>query len=444
MASADYRTALKNGIDAARSGSRMMARLHLLKAADFAPDEVACHLWLAWVAETPADALTHLEDALARNPRHSLARVGRLWTRLMAEFDAGHDSADVDVGELAESSASGAAPTASPTSAPTMRLSATQRLSDLPGNEKKTPTAAAEPEKQPPLDLTRTVRMDLVQRERPGDMDDLAQTCLFPPSTANPPTDAPQPPSEASSPPDAPTGLDEPIGSATIRLDRQAVKRALAETVIAEMTSPERSTHSAVAGDAPSAAAREVASIAAAAEGIDASAAESAAGCSDAAQSALKLAARVDEYTEPPNIALSPDAVQTPPPVASPANGPRVLVVDDSPTVRKLVASTLESRGYRVVGVASGYEAVEVLSQTTPDALVIEVDLPRLDGLHLCKLLRTQEATRATPVIILTRRSGTMDRMRGKMVGATAYLTKPFRSAALLEELESCCPGAAN
>lgn len=460
MAGADYQTALKNGIDAARSGSRMMARLHLLKAADLAPDEVAAHLWLAWVAETPADALAHLDEALARNSRHALARLGRLWTSMMAEFKATRDYADVDLGELATPSvaaptgdprtacAASAASTAPAASAKTIRFSTTQRMSELDeAKQHGSPSASAaaleaEAEYQGPLDLKRTVQIDLVRRERPEDADDsrASQTQLI-----RRPAEKEQTPTATE--PAAPTSLDEPVGPATIRLDPKAVKRALAETVIAEMTSPDCSTHS-------------PAQIVAAAEdcayqGESQPAANSTeprsepnarAGDNTRPPAATADAGpRVDAYTEPPRIALSPDNLEaaTASIAPSPA-GPRVLVVDDSPTVRKLVSTTLESRGYRVAGVASGYEAIEVLSQTIPDALVIEVDLPRLDGLHLCKLLRTQEATRNTPVIFLTRRNGTIDRMRGKMVGATAYLTKPFRSTVLLEELAACCPVAAD
>lgn len=456
MAADDYEIALRNGIDAARSGSRMMARLHLLKAADFAPDAVAAHLWLAWVAETPADALAHLEDALSRNPRHALTRVGRLWAKLMAEFDPAADYADVELGDLAPSPPASAAPVEA-TSAKTIRFSTTQRLSELAeapaGASDDADAKPAQPKpalgrtnarhpaspaaEEPPLDLRRTARIDLVQRERPEDAaqdPSLAETCLFSASSKESPAgDATERSPSSGAVPTMTSLVDQPAGSGTIPIDPQAVKRALAESVIAEMTEPDRSRQSAMQSESAAATHDDIGGSAAGPVGAP---------CAAASLGATPHpSSRIDAYTEPPQPALSPDAVETAAAsINPPSSGPRVLVVDDSPTVRKFVSSTLESRGYRVAGVASGYEAIEVLSQTIPDALVIEVDLPRLDGLHLCKLLRTQEATRETPVIFLTRRNGTMDRMRGKMVGATAYLTKPFRSAALLEELATCCP----
>ncbi|RIK82580.1 MAG: hypothetical protein DCC68_06105 [Planctomycetota bacterium] len=459
MASADYQTALKNGIDAARSGSRMMARLHLLKAADLAPQDVAAPLWLAWVAETPADALAHLDEALSRQGDHRLARLGRLWTQLMQEFDPSRDYSQCDLGYLRD--ARGESP-AGQTTAPNVEqvddVAQTQRLSGLTiveRREKKprhaddandsqasAPPGGSEPERHAPLeplDLTRTVRMDLLQRERPDETDEPspALTCVFSPKQTAPQTtpqdnvaDEPAP-SPAAGEPSTTQGVhDELPSTGTIRLDPNAVKRALAETVIAEMISPE------YAAPVPGAVGEGAAEDTAEPE-HDAQQVAAAASISDSGTAPP----RFDAYTEPPKAALSPDdRARDNDNAAQPANGPRVLIVDDSPTVRKLVTATLEAQGYRVACAASGYEAVEILAHATPDALVIEVDLPRLDGLHLCKLLRSNDATRQTPVIFLTRRNGTMDRMRGKMVGATAYLTKPFRSLALIEEMTACCP----
>jgi twitching motility two-component system response regulator PilG len=447
MAHADYQTALKNGIDAARSGSRMMARLHLLKAADLAPDDVAAHLWLAWVAETPADALSHFDEALARQPKHALTRLGRIWTQVMAEFDSAKDYAAYDF------SAVGGAPAVSPRDSHVAEdMSKTQRLGGLTLVEKLRKSSPPETHSSPQaeatkthapaaqqandqLDIRQTVRMDLIRRQRPDEDQEPspALTCLIPTKSIR----------ESAAETNAPSNVvgvnDELPKSGTVRVDPNAVRRALAESVIAEMTEPDRGTHT--AGGSQDAV--PVVEAADAAANVLASSGGWAVNEADAPPEVAR-GSRIDEYTEPPVAAISPDMVdhnterhnvhvQT-------LTGPRVLVVDDSPTVRKLVAATLEAQGYRVACVSSGYEAVEVLAHTTPDALVIEVDLPRLDGLHLCKLLRSQEATKHMPVIFLTRRSGTMDRMRGKMVGATGYLTKPFRSIALIDEMASCCP----
>jgi twitching motility two-component system response regulator PilG len=444
MAHADYPTALKNGIDAARSGSRMMARLHLLKAADLAPEDVAAHLWLAWVAETPADALIHLDEALARQPKHALTRLGRIWTQLMAEFDPAKDYANYDFSALGAST-SAAAPRDSHVAedmSKTQRVGMTivEKLRKLSPPKATSVAAQTSPTLafNPPadnakVDIRQTVRMDLIRRERPeeDDAQDPAMTCLIPLKSNKPAPDA-SVPSNAIDP------NDELPKSGTVRVDPNAVRRALAESVIAEMTEPDRGTHTAGGSDdaTPTVDPNEVLASAAAVLSPEPEI------VSVAVREETVTSPRIDQYTEAPTPAISPDIVEPQPAGrnAPPSTGPRVLVVDDSPTVRKLVSATLEGQGYRVASVSSGYEAVEVLAHTTPDALVIEVDLPRLDGLHLCKLLRSQDATKHTPVIFLTRRSGTMDRMRGKMVGATAYLTKPFRSVALIDEILACCP----
>jgi twitching motility two-component system response regulator PilG len=364
-----------------------------------------------------------------------LAQVGRLWTKLMSEFDQTKDYAHCDVSGLSS---------AAPSVAAAARVATAPAATPVPARPvSPSVSPSASPFGDGPLDLTRTVRMDLVRRPRGDEVDDQsgepspALTCILPSGGLN----AAKPgsfSSSADSEPNNSVGVDEEIKPGTIRVDPNAVKRALAESVIAELTTVEgnadgEGTNAVDSSlvDAANAVASEAASLNATANTL-----------ATPVDQSPNDRPPIDEYTEPPVPALSPDLVdeEFTRPDSPPLTGPRVLVVDDSPTVRKLVASTLESRGYRVACCASGYEAVEILSQATPDALVIEVDLPRLDGLHLCKLLRSQDATRNTPVIFLTRRSGTMDRMRGKMVGATAYLTKPFRSVALIEELSTCCP----
>lgn len=116
--------------------------------------------------------------------------------------------------------------------------------------------------------------------------------------------------------------------------------------------------------------------------------------------------------------------------------GKTVLVVDDSPTVRKLVAMTLEKRGFTVVSAFDGVAAIKEIATHNPDLILMDVTMPRLDGYQLCKLVKKHEATRHIPVIMLSGKDGMFDRLRGRLVGCSGYISKPFVPEALVETVE--------
>lgn len=119
------------------------------------------------------------------------------------------------------------------------------------------------------------------------------------------------------------------------------------------------------------------------------------------------------------------------PPGPEETSRPRVLVVDDSATVRRLVTLALERLGCEVVTASGGLEALGILSHAAPSLVLLDVGLPNLDGHQICRAIKRNERTSGVPVIMLTGRDGLMDRLRGKMSGAAEYLTKPFDPAAL-------------
>lgn len=110
-----------------------------------------------------------------------------------------------------------------------------------------------------------------------------------------------------------------------------------------------------------------------------------------------------------------------------------IMVVDDSPTVRKLVTITLEKDGHRVVPAEDGMEALTKINEGMPDLILLDVSMPRIDGYQLCKLIKKNEDTQHIPVIMLSGKDGLFDKMRGRMAGSTEYLTKPFEPRALLQ-----------
>jgi twitching motility two-component system response regulator PilG len=115
------------------------------------------------------------------------------------------------------------------------------------------------------------------------------------------------------------------------------------------------------------------------------------------------------------------------------ATKPTVMIVDDSPTIRKLVSVTLGTAGYQIVEAADGYEVAERIRQTgVPHLFLLDINMPGLDGYQLCKMLRQNTETSNTPVIFLTGKDGFFNKLRGQWAGAVEYLTKPFDPQKLL------------
>jgi DNA-binding response OmpR family regulator len=116
---------------------------------------------------------------------------------------------------------------------------------------------------------------------------------------------------------------------------------------------------------------------------------------------------------------------------------PTILVADDEEDVRELVTYRLTRSGYDVIGAQDGQEAFELASERTPDLMVLDVMMPRLDGYELTRRLRAQESLRSVPVILLTARSQENDVSRGFEVGADDYLKKPFNPDELVARVRA-------
>lgn len=116
----------------------------------------------------------------------------------------------------------------------------------------------------------------------------------------------------------------------------------------------------------------------------------------------------------------------------------RVLVVDDSATTRSLVRSILEAAGYSVTVATDGADAWAKLQEARPDAVVSDVDMPRMDGFTLCETVRRSPRTRDLPFVLITALASDRDRARGLEAGADAYVVKAqFDQGTLLETLQS-------
>lgn len=113
-----------------------------------------------------------------------------------------------------------------------------------------------------------------------------------------------------------------------------------------------------------------------------------------------------------------------------------ILAVDDSLTVRKIVSITLERMGYRVLTAADGMQALARLNEETPDLVLLDITMPRMDGYQVCKVIKQAPQTKSIPVVMLSGKDGFFDKVKGRLAGATDYITKPFREATLAEIVE--------
>ena len=114
-----------------------------------------------------------------------------------------------------------------------------------------------------------------------------------------------------------------------------------------------------------------------------------------------------------------------------------ILVVDDDPVIQKLLAVNFEMEGYRVVTAGDGEEALAQVALEHPDAVVLDVMMPKIDGIEVVRRMRADVGTAAIPVLLLSARAQAKDIAEGLDAGADAYMTKPFDPVDLLERVAS-------
>ena len=115
---------------------------------------------------------------------------------------------------------------------------------------------------------------------------------------------------------------------------------------------------------------------------------------------------------------------------------PVVLVVDDSPTVRKIVQLTLQREHMQVLTAADGLSALAAVADASPDLILLDIMLPRMDGYNICQVIRKNLAYRDLPIIMLSGKDGLFDKMRGRLAGSSDYITKPFDSSDLVQTVK--------
>jgi twitching motility two-component system response regulator PilG len=114
-------------------------------------------------------------------------------------------------------------------------------------------------------------------------------------------------------------------------------------------------------------------------------------------------------------------------------NGVKVMVIDDSNTIRRSAEIFLSQAGCQVVLAEDGFDALAKIADHHPDIIFVDIMMPRLDGYQTCALIKKNARFGATPVVMLSSKDGLFDRARGRMVGSDEYLTKPFTKDSLLK-----------
>ena len=122
---------------------------------------------------------------------------------------------------------------------------------------------------------------------------------------------------------------------------------------------------------------------------------------------------------------------------AAQLNGIKVMIIDDSNTIRRSAEIFLVQAGCQVILAEDGFDALAKIADHQPQIIFVDIMMPRLDGYQTCALIKRNPRLSSTPVIMLSSRDGLFDRARGRMVGSDEYLTKPFTKDSLLKTVAS-------
>ena len=115
--------------------------------------------------------------------------------------------------------------------------------------------------------------------------------------------------------------------------------------------------------------------------------------------------------------------------------GTKVMVIDDSNTIRRSAEIFLKASGCEVILAENGFDALSKISSEHPQIIFVDIMMPRLDGYQTCALIKRNPRFKSTPVIMLSSKNGVFDKARGRMVGSDHYLTKPFTQETLIETI---------
>lgn len=118
----------------------------------------------------------------------------------------------------------------------------------------------------------------------------------------------------------------------------------------------------------------------------------------------------------------------------------KILIVEDEESLLRLESILLTSKGYEVIGASNGQQALDAVSAHSPDLVLLDIMLPEIDGFEVCNRIKSNPETKQIPVIIVTAKKTGDDMARGEAAGADWYITKPFKSAMVVETIQRFLP----
>ncbi|MBM3226979.1 MAG: response regulator [Candidatus Tectomicrobia bacterium] len=116
-----------------------------------------------------------------------------------------------------------------------------------------------------------------------------------------------------------------------------------------------------------------------------------------------------------------------------------IMVVDDSQTVRNIMALIVHRLGHKSVRAASAMEGLTLLTELRPDLIFLDITLPGMDGLDVCKVIKNNKHTKQVPVIMLSGSEQVFDKVMGRLAGAADYITKPFEPETIRKCIDTYC-----
>ena len=118
-------------------------------------------------------------------------------------------------------------------------------------------------------------------------------------------------------------------------------------------------------------------------------------------------------------------------------SGVKVLVIDDSKTIRRSAENLLTKEGYDVITAPDGFDALAKIAESRPEIIFVDIMMPRLDGYQTCALIKNNSEFKTTPVVMLSSKDGLFDKAKGRIVGSDQYITKPFSRDELLGTIKT-------
>ena len=115
----------------------------------------------------------------------------------------------------------------------------------------------------------------------------------------------------------------------------------------------------------------------------------------------------------------------------------KVLIIDDSKTIRRSAENLLTKEGYEVITATDGFDALAKIANARPEIIFVDIIMPRLDGYQTCALIKNNSEFKTTPVVMLSSKDGLFDKAKGRIVGSDQYITKPFGRDELLDTIRT-------